>query len=678
MNRRIAAVVFVLTALYACSVAAAERFRPLHGGDAVYGHYLVTLAADVPEADVASLASALAKAFGGRLEAYAAAGFHGFAVVMRPAAAQLLSGDARVLLVEEQPTSERVPKQTASPSSLVRVPASGSAAGAPPPAPPIPFRAASESSSTEPWSGTYVYDGSGNIKAIGENVYRYDGVHRLVSATAITKAQGGTQTYQYDGFGNVLQVTVNDGSTPPAVSNVDSSTNRIDSTAPCPSGAVCSFGTFDEAGNQTGANDPLTSPTAILATYTYDSQNMMTDRQEGSRHDIYVYDTDDERIATVNYGSGGGSQTWHYTLRDAGANVIREVDATVTNGAASYSWKQDYVHRGGLLLAAVTPQARTHFHLDHLGTTRLITDDAGAKLALHTYWPFGTEAAGSDYDTEARRFTGHERDDFGVNEAGTLDYMHARYYRGAVGRFTSVDKVAGNLKRPQTGNRYVYTAGNPAKYVDPNGMYFVLTSEADREFFAHAISNGTAHTAAREVFLQLARDPNLAIYLTRSAITAKAPTAGETFMLPFPNAPHYTGANITMDTSQYSRPNAPSFWNPTITIFHELWHVFDFAYMGGFLYKTFGDVTDPNTDTYSVFDILGLRADVYKYDAEHALSADDVSSYLQGPDENFGLLASMQSISPWETTPDLGSLVNGNNGWIDGVYVGTNNGVPVN
>ena len=459
MNRRIAAVVFVLTSLYACSVAATERFRPIHGDDVAYGHYLVRLAADVPDADVAALANALAKTYGGRLEVYAAAGFHGFAVVMRPAAARLLSGDARVVLVEEQPTTEMVPGRTAPPPpSVVRAAASVTSAAVPP----IPFRAASESSSIEPWSGTYVYDGSGNIKAIGSNRYQYDGVGRLVGATAITSAQSWAQAYQYDAFGNLLTTSVNDGVTPVVAAAVDSTTNRNDQAANCLQGSTCVVGAFDEAGNQT---------TNGAATYAWDSTSMMSDLQAPGRHDLYLYDADDQRVATVNY-TDASTQVWHYTLRDLDEKVVRQLGATVAGGTATFRWERDYVYRGQNLLAVDTNAIRLHFHLDHLGTPRLITDDAGGRRALHTYWPYGLEAVGSDGDAELMKFAGNERDSADPSNASALDYLHARYYGPGMGRFLSVDRGHPKPPLPQTWNRFTYTGDNPLTRFDPTGQDF--------------------------------------------------------------------------------------------------------------------------------------------------------------------------------------------------------------
>jgi RHS repeat-associated protein len=69
-------------------------------------------------------------------------------------------------------------------------------------------------------------------------------------------------------------------------------------------------------------------------------------------------------------------------------------------------------------------------------------------------------------DTRSR-FTGKERDETG------LDYFGARYFSGAMGRFTSVDpsRLSIDTSIPQTWNRYIYANNNPLKYIDTNGKW---------------------------------------------------------------------------------------------------------------------------------------------------------------------------------------------------------------
>lgn len=51
-----------------------------------------------------------------------------------------------------------------------------------------------------------------------------------------------------------------------------------------------------------------------------------------------------------------------------------------------------------------------------------------------------------------------------------LNYMHARYYDGALGRFLSIDPGRDwDLQQPQSWNGYAYVQNNPVNRVDPSG-----------------------------------------------------------------------------------------------------------------------------------------------------------------------------------------------------------------
>lgn len=73
-------------------------------------------------------------------------------------------------------------------------------------------------------------------------------------------------------------------------------------------------------------------------------------------------------------------------------------------------------------------------HTDHLGSIRLVTGASGQVISRHTYLPFGHEIGPLTKTPTTHKFTGHERDPE-IN----LDYMFARYYSAAMGRFVSVD-----------------------------------------------------------------------------------------------------------------------------------------------------------------------------------------------------------------------------------------------
>jgi RHS repeat-associated protein len=203
--------------------------------------------------------------------------------------------------------------------------------------------------------------------------------------------------------------------------------------------------------------------------YEWDAVGTMRANSGGPISTQFVYTANDERIAT--YATGH----WNWTVRDGSGAVLRELtseDTATTLGTANWTWTQDYIYRGAQLLATDSPIGRRHYHLDHLGTPRLVTDDAARRLGTHDYVVFGAELATTLRETpeETHKFTGHERDADGTVYG--LDYMHARYYGAQWGRFVSVDPSL-DLKRTATNsqmwNRYAYVHNRPLQFVGPNG-----------------------------------------------------------------------------------------------------------------------------------------------------------------------------------------------------------------
>jgi RHS repeat-associated protein len=295
-------------------------------------------------------------------------------------------------------------------------------------------------------SGPYAYDGAGNIKTIGTASFTYDAVNRLVGSTQFDGPTGGgtpkQQGYTFDAFGNLTSITGTSGRNTPT----DPQINRLTGS---------SLTTYDAAGNLTAWNG---------ATYQYDEFNQMVHMQSPPESWAYLYTADDERLWSYDLVRNLS----HWTVRDLGAQVLRDY----LNMGGTWSVATDYIYRDGLLLAAETQTGQRHFHLDHLGTPRLITRAGGEKVAYHVYYPFGEEATVYNQDIERMKFTGHERDLASPSGPGDdLDYMHARHESPMTGRFLSVDPALESAEpgTPQTWNRYSYVAGNPLKYIDPTG-----------------------------------------------------------------------------------------------------------------------------------------------------------------------------------------------------------------
>jgi RHS repeat-associated protein len=406
-----------------------------------FARYRVTIALE-DGVDRDALIAQLAATYRARIETFAEEGFAGFVATMTDTSARMLSNDPHVRMVEEFPNGS-----TASPNNAAtKGAAPKDVASTPRPSHPTRMQA---NNGTEQWStGTYHYDGAGNIRSIVApaytETYTYDSFGRVTSGTA---GAGRSQAYTYDRYGNILTITTDGDTAHKQILGVDGQTNRI-SNAAQPNTV---FGVYDLGGN-------MTSFLGNVLTFTYDASGMITTSASGTKQ--YVYTPEDERIASITVANN--SSTWDWTLRDTNDKVLRQLSSTGT----TFQWVEDDIYRGDTLLAAEFPTRRLHFHPDHLGTPRLITDGNGTKVSLHTYYPFGLEATSPLQDTERMKFTGHERD------ADNLDYMHARSYLPTAGRFLSVDpelQTAGAAKSPQLWNRYSYAVSNPMSIGDPDG-----------------------------------------------------------------------------------------------------------------------------------------------------------------------------------------------------------------
>jgi RHS repeat-associated protein len=368
-------------------------------------------------------------------------------------------------------------------------------------------------------TGAYAFDKSGNIKSIGADAYAYDSSGRIIQANV----SGKPESYQYDAFGNLKM---------PNGPDVKPATNQID-------------GATYHTGNLTAD---------ARGTYRYDAVSMMTGHTPAGTAITpavprrMIYTADDERVAVITM-PGDAPATTRIDVRDLGGRVLREFES---DGSGT-EWRRDYIYAGDRLVAGErqVPTGETgyrHFHLDHLGSTRLITRGGdAARISDPKFFPFGGEADSStdEYTSfkysplEPMKFTGHERDYYGAANVPNdihLDYMHARYYNAAAGRFLTVDPSREyEPTRPQSWNRYSYALNSALTFVDPDGRkyrIFILQSFAkdatttDWAPYKALASNGYTVQPRKHVdlpefknFFQLADSKDFVFTFTHAAVT---------------------------------------------------------------------------------------------------------------------------------------------------------------
>ena len=134
---------------------------------------------------------------------------------------------------------------------------------------------------------------------------------------------------------------------------------------------------------------------------------------------------------------------------------------------------------GNDLISMNRASVNSYYHYDGLGSTRQLTNSAGAVAVTYTYDAFGNKIAGTGTSANVYGFTGEQQ----FNEADNLVFLRARYYDPKIGRFISRDPILAPMRNgdnffwllpylarnPQTIHSYIYCGNNPVNLVDPKG-----------------------------------------------------------------------------------------------------------------------------------------------------------------------------------------------------------------
>lgn len=162
-----------------------------------------------------------------------------------------------------------------------------------------------------------------------------------------------------------------------------------------------------------------------LAGVSYDAAG----NQSSVNGDTMTYDAENRQVAATDPPALGGG-TENYVYDGAGQRV--EKSGAAGTAVSVYDVLGRVVAEYGAA-GASSPCATCYLVWDHLGTTRLVTDQNANVIARHDYLPFGEEIAagtagrssqwGPLADNIEQKFTGQVRD----GETG-IDYFNARYY----------------------------------------------------------------------------------------------------------------------------------------------------------------------------------------------------------------------------------------------------------
>ena len=287
---------------------------------------------------------------------------------------------------------------------------------------------------------TYAFTPGGNVTQLTDTVngnqsFGYDELDRLATATGPYGSGGATSTFTY---------TYNE------IGNLTSNTQVGSYTYPA-SGATSvrphAVSTAGSNGYGYDANGNMTSGAGRTLAYTF--ENKPSSITLGGQTTTFVYDGDTTRVKKIV-----GTTTTRYI------NQYFECDNT---NCSRYIWA------GSARIATIATNGTVNYwHQDHLGSSAVITDNAGAKVENLAYFPYGGTRTNTSTTTPATdvpyKFTGQELD----SSTGLYDYV-ARQYDAPLARFISPDTIVPNPRDPQALNRYAYVRNNPLRYNDPSG-----------------------------------------------------------------------------------------------------------------------------------------------------------------------------------------------------------------
>ncbi len=256
----------------------------------------------------------------------------------------------------------------------------------------------------------------------GTTTLGYDALYRQ---NAVTYPNGNTQSYTYDPMGNRLTKVNNGVTTSYTNDNADQMTAA---------GGV-TYG-YDNNGNQTSRGTD---------TFGYNTENRLTSTSLGGTSGTYAYNGDGLRTsrtigATTTTFAWGNATGMPVILQDSAGN--------------------SYLYGLDLISVKNSQNKKFYYHTDGLGSTTALTSSTGAVQNTYQYDVFGAIRVQTGTQPNEFTFAGEQVD------SSNLQYLRARYYDNATGRFLVRDQL------PLL-HRYPYVGNNPANYADPYGLCIV-------------------------------------------------------------------------------------------------------------------------------------------------------------------------------------------------------------
>ena len=233
------------------------------------------------------------------------------------------------------------------------------------------------------------------------------------------------------------------------------------------------------------ANPPTNSYTW---TYRYDASGNLTNATGGGQAYTLAYD-EDNRTISIAWDNGLTAKSIANRYDALGRRISRTLDGATTGYVLSLVGGMErtlcdlnpdstftyYVHGPDLAYKEAADGTVTYFHADAQANIISLTAANASTVAQYAYTPYGRSLGSTNslaaLSSQPFNFVGSQ----GVlEELPGLYFMRARYYSVDAGAFLSTDPVK-KIGAGWKSVAYVYAGGNPGRFIDPDGNFYVTT-----------------------------------------------------------------------------------------------------------------------------------------------------------------------------------------------------------
>ena len=295
---------------------------------------------------------------------------------------------------------------------------------------------------------------SGNITSATVNEsYNYDALQRLTNSTVTSQGTTTTLWYEYDKVGNRQRQSLNG-----AITTYNNNLYNNTLTSSSATGTSIAY-SYDRNGNLLTEN--ITSGGTTRWAYAWNVPALLLRvTQDGTTKGTYAYDAAGRLVESLQ-----GSTTAF--LAYSGARTL--FNSTYNQ------YSIDFLDAAGMMIARVDSSSGSYsttqyFHVDPLGSVRLVTSSTKTIVFGDSYQPFGKDN-GNPTGSNVQKFTGKP-----WSSSINLYYSYQRWYDPTTGRFISQDPLRGSVSNPQSLNAYLYAADSPTVNTDPTGLLMVANT----------------------------------------------------------------------------------------------------------------------------------------------------------------------------------------------------------